>query len=134
MNITELDKQAPKGDWSKEDAFALLKEWQEALDLNDWTITIDLLNAEDVGNNKAYQEADIQEDIKAAVIHVAHYWQLADYTQELYNFERTLIHELLHIKFSLLDDEENSLQSRVLHQIVDDLSKSFYITKYKNKE
>ena len=134
MNTTELDKNAPKGDWSKKEAFKLLKEWQNTLGLNDWTITMDLLDLEEVGNGKAYQETEYEESVKAAVIHVAHYEQLADYNKKLFNFERTLIHELLHIKFCLLDDEKNSLQSRVLHQIVDDLSKSFYITKYKNKE
>ena len=134
MNTTKSDKAAPKGDWSKKEAFKLLKEWQNTLDLNDWTITMDLLDLEEVGNGKAYQETEYEESVKAAVIHVARYEQLADYNKKLFNFERTLIHELLHIKFCLLDDEENSLQSRVLHQIVDDLSKSFSMTKHKKKE
>ena len=134
MNTTELDKNAPKGDWSKKEAFKLLKEWQNTLGLNDWTITMDLLDSKEVGDGTAYQSTEYEESVKAATIHVAHYEQLPDYVKKLFNFERTLIHELLHIKLCLLDDEENSLQSRVLHQIVDDLSKSFYITKYKNKE
>jgi len=135
MNTTELDKAAPKGDWSKKEAFKLLKEWQNALGLNDWTIEMDLLDSKEVGDGTAYQSTEYEESVKAAVIHVAHYEQLEDYVKESYNFERTLIHELLHIKFSLLDnDNQECLQSRVLHQIVDELSKSFYITKYKNKE
>lgn len=39
-----------------------------------------------------------------------------------YNIEKTLVHELLHIKFCLLDDSGNPLQDRIVHQLIDEFA------------
>ena len=46
-----------------------------------------------------------------------------------YHFEETLVHELLHLKMSLLSDTSGSLQDRVVHQIIDDLARAFVSAK-----
>lgn len=41
------------------------------------------------------------------------------------DFERCLVHELLHLKLCLVQDVEDDLQSRYMHQIIDDLARAF---------
>jgi hypothetical protein len=41
-----------------------------------------------------------------------------------YDKEKTLVHELLHLKFSFLGESGNDLQDRVAHQVLNDLAKS----------
>ena len=38
---------------------------------------------------------------------------------------KTLVHELLHLKFCLLGDSGNDLQDRYVHQLIDDLARAF---------
>jgi len=47
-----------------------------------------------------------------------------DYGKRMLPFdkERILVHELLHIKFCLLDNSGNELQDRILHQIVEEFA------------
>lgn len=40
------------------------------------------------------------------------------------DFEKTLVHELLHIKFCFLWGSGNDLQDRITHQLINDLAKS----------
>lgn len=42
-----------------------------------------------------------------------------------YDYEKTLVHELLHLKFADLDNSGNELQDHLLHCMVDDLAKAF---------
>lgn len=46
-----------------------------------------------------------------------------------WDFERVLVHELLHLKFSLLDESGNDLQDRVVHQMIDDLARALVCAK-----
>lgn len=41
------------------------------------------------------------------------------------DFERCLVHELLHLKLCLVQDVENDLQARYMHQMIDDLARAF---------
>ena len=43
-----------------------------------------------------------------------------------YHPERTLIHELLHLKLCLLGESGNALQDRLAHQLIDDLADALY--------
>ena len=42
-----------------------------------------------------------------------------------FNFEKTLIHELLHLKMSFGCQNEDNVEDRVMHQIIDDLARAF---------
>lgn len=41
-----------------------------------------------------------------------------------FNFEKTLVHELLHLKFSFWCQNEDDVGDRVMHQMIDDLARA----------
>lgn len=107
----------------------LLKEWQHRLMLDDWRIE---LEANCIPCRFAIQEAcgesEWEESIKTAVIKIL---DKRDYGNRIlpYDEEQTLVHELLHLKFSLLDNSGNKVQDRLIHQLVDELSRAFVAAK-----
>ena len=103
----------------------LLKEWQTRLGLLDWRIKLvdnckpDEMSMQDVAGCSIWTEA-----IKTARI------ELIDpvyYGERIvaFDYEKTLVHELLHLKLSLVGDVENDLQMRYVHQLIDDLARAF---------
>ena len=42
-----------------------------------------------------------------------------------FDWEKTLVHELLHLKTSLVSDGVDDLQARYMHQMIDDLARAF---------
>jgi len=108
--------------------FALLNEWTKRLGLDDWFITLEThVKSEDMTLKDADGCIDYIETIKAAKIQVVDPATRKDALRP-FNFEETLVHELLHLKFSLIAEGsnwDNKLQLRVLHQIIDDLSRAF---------
>lgn len=103
----------------------LLRYWQKVLRLEDWTIALETecephkLEIENTDGTVEYTEAN-----KTAIIRI-----LAEkcYGKQIrpYDPTRILIHELLHLKFSLISDCGNDIQDRIIHQIIDDLAKGF---------
>ena len=118
------------------DELQLLNEWKEILGLKDWYI---ILNAHcipsDLELEDAAGEVQYEETTKSAEIHIID----EKYTKACvrpFDFEEVLVHELLHLKLSLLAegvDWDVSIQLRLLHQIIDDLAKSFVAVKRNNK-
>lgn len=103
----------------------LLEKWQKRLGLTDWVIDLrDNMTPDEMSLQGVAGQCEWQEVKKAAVISII---KPECYGERItpFNFERTLVHELLHIKFCLLDDSGNALQDRVLHQIIEDLAKAF---------
>ena len=111
----------------------LLNEWQERLGLQDWFIVFktnckpdEMLTEYDDGCTR------YTEQIKEAEIKIIN----PEYRKEAlrpFNFEATLVHELLHMKLCLLEEGEdwdNDLQLRVLHQLIEDLARAFVDAKY----
>ena len=101
----------------------LLSFWTECLQLKDWTIKLTTDVYEMPSDDGSCGYVQYSEAGKAAHIYIAH---PAIYGDRVVPFdpEKTLVHELLHIKMCLLDFQEENLQSRVLHQIIDDLAKA----------
>ena len=113
----------------------LLDEWVTILGLKDWKITLKTnvkpedMDIEDADGCTSYIEA-----CKAARI------QIVDPKKRdkvipgekliilrPFDFETVLVHELLHLKFSLIGENgkwETKLQLRVLHQIIDDIARA----------
>ncbi len=103
----------------------LLKSWQKRLRLNDWTFkVIDLCSPEDFKLSGVCGECDYQEVNKSAIIRII---SPDFYGDRLipFNYEKILVHELLHVKFALLENSENELQNRIAHQLIEDLSRAF---------
>ena len=101
---------------------ALLEKWQGLLELRDWTIALRVgCLPDEMRTPEVDGEADWTECRKTAVI------RLLDercYGERIvpYHPERTLIHELLHLKLCLLGESGNALQDRLAHQLIDDLA------------
>ena len=102
----------------------LLKEWQRRLRLDDWNINLmydcspnDMM-LKDVAGESEYVESD-----KIAVVRIV---TEKDYGKRVvpFDFERILVHELLHCKFSLIYESENAIQNRIVHQYIDDMAKA----------
>lgn len=109
----------------------LLKKWQSILGLNDWVIDLrDNCRPEDFILQNVNGECEYNEMLKCAVIRLLDE-KYAEKRILSYNKEKTLIHELLHIKFSFLQESGNDLQERIVHQLMEDLAKSFIKAKQK---
>lgn len=103
----------------------LLKKWIDILGLQDWLIELrDNMTPDEMDLSSVAGQCDWQEVNKTAVISII---KPECYGERItpFDFEKTLVHELLHIKFCLLDESGNALQDRVLHQIIEDLAKAF---------
>ena len=103
-----------------------LKKWINILKLDHWDIEfkVDPHKCNFEENEECMACVEDDSSIRYAIIYVN--------SKEFFDnnpkqpLEQVLIHELLHIKFSLLHPEDySSLEFKVLHQIIDDLSKSF---------
>lgn len=102
----------------------LLKEWQTRLNLNDWEIVAyDECSPIDMKTQGVCGENEWDEVNKGSNIKIV---SEKDYGDRLIPFdkEEILVHELLHIKFSLLWNGDNSLQDRVVHQLIEEMAKS----------
>lgn len=42
-----------------------------------------------------------------------------------FDWEKTLVHELLHLKTCLVSEDVDALQARIMHQMIDDLARAF---------
>lgn len=109
----------------KKQARKLLKKWQKRLRLTDWDIVI---RPNAMPDNFVLQscvgECEFQEVSKTAVIRILRPDGYGDRVMP-FNFEKTLVHELLHLKFNLLERSGNEFQDRYVHQLIDELAKAF---------
>lgn len=112
----------------------LLKEWQERLGLQDWLITFyPNCKASEVDEGNSIGETTWQTTNKTAIIRII---AEEEYSKDYiipYDFEKTLVHELLHIKFALIDKDLNTYEGivteQVRHQLIDDLARAFVMAK-----
>lgn len=112
----------------------LLIEWQERLGLQDWAIKIvDNCLPDEMGTNDCDGYTTWEESIKAARIQILDPKYYEDRIIP-FDYERVLVHELLHLKLTLVSDEVEVLQARYMHQIIDDLARAFVDAKRSNKD
>lgn len=102
----------------------LLREWQNRLGLADWRI---VLNDNCAPNEMSLDEcagcSEWDEVIKAARIEILDpkYYGVRIIP---FDYEKTLVHELLHLKTCLVSDKVDTLQARYMHQMIDDLARA----------
>ena len=103
----------------------LLKEWQKRLGLHEWHIKL-IYNCkpEDMTLDGCSGCTEWTESVKAATIEIL---SPTSYGNRIlpFDFEKTLVHELLHLKLSLVSDNVPDLQARYMHQIIDDFARAF---------
>ena len=106
----------------------LLKEWESRLGLEDWNITLTArCHPEDMALEDCTGCVSYEETTKTAVIQIINPDLLGERVCRPFDFEEVLVHEMLHLKFCLLErgnNWEKKLQLRVLHQIIDDMSRA----------
>lgn len=103
----------------------LLRHWQNRLGLSDWRIKLVCdCKPEDMTIEGAAGCTDWVEAIKTARIEILDPQYYGNRIVP-FNFEKTLIHELLHLKFSMWCQNEDNIGDRVMHQIIDDLARAF---------
>lgn len=107
----------------------MLDYWQKLLGLTDWKVVLktDCFSSEMKLQDSA-GENEWKESIKVSVIRTL---KEEEYGERIlpFDLEKTLVHELLHLKFCLLDDSGNELQDRYIHQLIDDLARAFVAAK-----
>lgn len=103
----------------------LLEKWKYRLGLQDWFIVLnDNAIPSDMMLDNVAGETEWTESNKTAVIRILREDCYGDRIVP-FNFEKTLVHELLHLKFCLLGESGNDLQDRYVHQLIDDLARAF---------
>lgn len=113
----------------------LLNEWQKRLSMQDWRVFMkENCKPSEMSVDESSGCISWQESSKTA------YMQIIDpeyYGERVipFDFEKTLVHELLHLKFCLFYDEDGEVRERLVHQTVDDLARALVDAKrYKNDE
>lgn len=111
----------------------LLEEWQERLGLHDWAITLKInCRQDEMELGEVAGETEWAESIKSASIKII---SEKVYGERIvpYDFENILVHELLHLKFALIDQKITSYESdvayQVRHQLIDDLARALVMAK-----
>lgn len=107
---------------------ALLAEWQERLGLTDWRIMLKTKCKPEEMAQEGSGCVEWSEAIKSARIEII---DPKYYGERIvpFDWEKTLVHELLHLKTSLVSDCVDKLQERVMHQMIDDLARAFVSAK-----
>ena len=108
----------------------LLEEWKKRLGLEEWTISLEdelyELSLPDCAGCTEWSE--VGKTAKIQLIHPSAYGERI----VPYDKEKTLVHELLHLKLCFLQETENELQNRIVHQLIDDLAKALVSAKRKS--
>ena len=115
-------------------AESLLNEWVKRLGLEKW-----LINLEVNVDVKEMENADgityYEDTIRSAKIRIGSEGDRENIERRIkYDFERILVHELLHIKFGVLDigtpmTYEAKVTDSVMHQLVEDLAQALVMAK-----
>lgn len=112
----------------------LQNEWKERLGLQDWIIRFYTnCKPEEVNDGQSIGESAWETTSKSAIVKII---DEKEYSKEYilpYDFEKTLVHELLHIKFSTIDKDLNTYEGivaeQVRHQLIDDLARALVMAK-----
>lgn len=105
----------------------LLKKWQKRLGLQDWTIKLCVeCKPEEMTVLNASGCTEWSEAIKTARIEILDPLYYGDRVVP-FNFEKTLVRELLHLKMSFWCQDTDDVEDRVMHQIIDDLARAFTV-------
>lgn len=103
----------------------LLEKWQKRFGLQDWRIKLcTRMKPEEMAIDGVSGCTEWSEAIKTARIEII---DPVYYGNRIvpFNFEKTLVHEMLHLKFSFWCQNTDDLEDRIMHQIIDDLARAF---------
>lgn len=115
----------------------LLEEWQERLGLMDWCISLKINVTQDdfESNVETAGETAWNNISKTAVVKIIDENLYGNGSNRIivYDFERILVHELLHIKFNILQQEPFNYETTVFdefqHQLIEDMAQALIMAK-----
>ena len=113
---------------------ALLNDWVERLGLQEWRIRLqDCCKPEDMFIANSAGCTEWTEATRCARIQII---DPDEYGERIvpFDYEKTLVHELLHLKTCFVSDSDNDLQCRVAHQLIDDLARALVEAKRRDIE
>lgn len=113
---------------------ALLEKWKRKLCLQEWRIKLlTHLHPEEMMVRNTTGCTEWSEAIKTARIEIIN---PACYGDRIvpFNFEKTLVHELLHLKFSFWCQNEDDVGDRVMHHMVLDNEQAKQLVDYAVKK
>ncbi len=102
----------------------LLEKWQKKLCLQEWRIKlVTHLRPEEMMIDNTAGCTEWSESIKTARIEIIN---PASYGDRIvpFSFEKTLVHEPLHLKMTFWCQNEDNVSDRLMHQMIDDLARA----------
>lgn len=106
-------------------AFRMFAYWSSVLDLGRWSIKFQWkVKATEMNFKDAFGCATFSKATRLAIIQIIDQDDVTEPMGE-FNYERTLVHELLHLKMAFLDDSGDDLRDTLTHAMIDDLAVSF---------
>lgn len=111
---------------TEERANDMFQKWVRILRLGDWDIRFHWrVHPAEMAEKDSAGCSSYNWVCKQAVIEIA---DPAKYKMDMagfeFDYEQILVHELMHLKMSLVDDPDDRMIGAVVHQLVDDLAKS----------
>ena len=98
--------------------------WRDKIGLNDWVILFKYnVEPEDMVIDDASRCTSWEEAGKTALIQILNPARYGDRVAP-FDIEKTIVHELLHLKMTLIASDCDALQQRVAHQLIDDMAKA----------
>ena len=102
----------------------LLEKWKVKLCLQEWRIRLKThLRPEEMTMENVEGCTEWSEAIKTARIEIINPAYYGDRIVP-FDFEKTLVHELLHLKMSFWCQNEDGVSDRAMHQVIDDLARA----------
>lgn len=110
---------------TEQEATRLFEKWRKILHLEAWDIKFQWcvrgrdMNLQDCMGCTSFLHASHQ-----AIVQML---DPVDFDNDLfsYDYEKTLVHELLHLMFSDLENSGDPLRDKLTHQLIDDLARAF---------
>lgn len=110
---------------TEQKATELFEKWRKILHLEAWDIRFQwCVRTRDMNIADALGCTSYKHESHQAIIEML---DPVDFENDLfqYDYEKTLVHELLHLKFADLDDSGEPLRDKLTHQMIDDLARAF---------
>lgn len=119
---------------TQEKAQELFDKWVRILRLSDWDIRFHWrVHTAEMAQRDSAGCCSFNWVCKQAVIEIA---DPEKYKMDMpgfkFDYEQVLVHELMHLKLSLVDDPDDNMVNAVVHQLVDELAKSFIAASREN--
>lgn len=105
------------------------KYWQHVLGLDNWIIKSSICEEDEMTLSDSSGECQYNYTIKCATIRMINPRCLTIKRIAKYCAELTLVHELLHCKFSIIENNSD-FEQKIQHGLIEDIAKALIFAKY----